>query len=420
LNDIVHRRLRHALVSLLASLVAGASSAEEQAGREGPRFGGPDAVEGRIEEDARDVRALISVGVLEPYFDFKQRVAEATGLHFAVDYTVLGMAAEDSVGKNDAASGMLRIYGSWDLFGNDTSHPGALVYKLEHRHRYGDIPASGLASNLGYVGLFEPPFSNQLWRLTNLYWRQRLFDGRVMALAGWVDSTDYVDAFALASPWLHFMNFAFSTGTTTIPVPNEGLGAAAGGLLTDNLYMIAGLTDLNADPHDPSDGFETFFEDHEYFSHLEFGWTTSQQRIVLDNVHLTLWHADERDDAGVNDGWGAVVSLSRYVGDYWMPFLRAGYAKDGGSLTEASVSIGVGYETVPGRDLLGVAANWGDPNADTFGSGLDDQYALEIFYRFALTPHLTITPDVQLLIDPAMNPEDDVLWVFGLRARLDL
>jgi porin len=35
-----------------------------------------------------------------------------------------------------------------------------------------------------------------------------------------------------------------------------------------------------------------------------------------------------------------------------------------------------------------------------------------------LAQNLAITPDVQLIIDPALNPDEDVLWIFGLRARL--
>jgi porin len=37
-----------------------------------------------------------------------------------------------------------------------------------------------------------------------------------------------------------------------------------------------------------------------------------------------------------------------------------------------------------------------------------------------LTQELAITPDIQLLIDPALNPDEDSIWVVGLRARLAL
>ena len=56
----------------------------------------------------------------------------------------------------------------------------------------------------------------------------------------------------------------------------------------------------------------------------------------------------------------------------------------------------------------------------TFCPGLDDQYSFEVFYRFQLTEQLAITPDIQYLVDPALNPDEDKLWVVGLRARLAL
>ena len=103
-----------------------------------------------------------------------------------------------------------------------------------------------------------------------------------------------------------------------------------------------------------------------------------------------------------------------------MPFVRGGWADDGGSLLEKSLSVGFGYQAVPQQDLLGVALNWGEPNADTFGSGLDDQITAEVFYRIQLSENFALTPDLQFISDPARNPDDDSLWVLGIRARLAL
>ena len=105
-----------------------------------------------------------------------------------------------------------------------------------------------------------------------------------------------------------------------------------------------------------------------------------------------------------------------------MPFVRAGFANDGGSLLENSVSAGIGYQPKRGEagpgDLLGVAVNWGQPNETVFGSGLDDQYTAELFYRIQLTKQIAITPDVQLLFNPALNPDEDMITVVGLRTRI--
>jgi porin len=103
-------------------------------------------------------------------------------------------------------------------------------------------------------------------------------------------------------------------------------------------------------------------------------------------------------------------------------FARGGFSQDGGSLLESSVSVGGAYAPdgigLPGvGDQLGFGVNWGQPNDDLFGSGLDDQYAAEVYYRLQVTKELAITPGVQLLIDPALNPERDTIWVFGLRTR---
>jgi porin len=103
-----------------------------------------------------------------------------------------------------------------------------------------------------------------------------------------------------------------------------------------------------------------------------------------------------------------------------MPFVRGGYAEDGGSLLQKSLSLGVLYQRNPGADLLGVGVNWGEPNESSFGSGLDDQYTVEAFYRIPLTQQIALTPGIQYIKNPALNPRDDSIFMFGLRARIAL
>ncbi len=85
---------------------------------------------------------------------------------------------------------------------------------------------------------------------------------------------------------------------------------------------------------------------------------------------------------------------------------------------ERSLSTGFAYQTVPGGNQLGVAYNWGKPNESTWGPGLDNQQTLEVFYRIQLWKEIAITPDVQYIRNPALNPSASSMWVWGLRARL--
>ncbi len=62
---------------------------------------------------------------------------------------------------------------------------------------------------------------------------------------------------------------------------------------------------------------------------------------------------------------------------------------------------------------MGLGFSWGEPTDTT----LNDQYVLEAFYRFYLTSLTHITPDIQVIFDPAKNPTEDVLTVGSVRLR---
>ncbi len=100
-----------------------------------------------------------------------------------------------------------------------------------------------------------------------------------------------------------------------------------------------------------------------------------------------------------------------------MPFVRGAFADDGGTLLQKSLSLGMGYQTAAFSGLLGIGLNWGEPNEDTFGPGLKDQYAIEAFYRVPVGERFAVTADTQLIKDPALNPNESTIWMFNVRAR---
>lgn len=376
------------------------------------QFGGASSVGGTLKSDAERKPT-----VLQSYFDLKTNVEKKAGLAFGFDYNALFQAATDSLGDDMAASGALRMFGRWGLVGKKTGNTGSIVYKVENRHRLGtDIAPQDLGFEVGYVGLTALPFSDIGWALTNLYWERHLLNNRLAFVAGITDTTDYVDIYGLADPWNCFSNLAFSTNPS-IPVPNQGLGVAIRGLLTENIYALGGIADANGDPTDPGDSFDSFFDVSEYFTHIEVGWIPSYKERFTDNIHLAYWHADEREAAGVPSGWGMTFSFSATLDTHWEPFVRAGYSDEGGALWERTLSIGCGYNLSRPSDQIGVGLSWGRP-AESFGPDLDDQVTAELYYRFHLWKILTLTTDLQLLIDPAQNPDEDLIAVFGLRGRV--
>jgi porin len=398
-------------------------------GQDSRNLKGPSDVQNRIELDKFSKEYLFEHGLLQPYYEWKEQILKKYNYTYSLDYYPIYQKASDSLPgtEDDAASGVARFSGFWQLH-KDNNSTGTLIYLVEQRHRYTDnLPQSFVSENLGYAGFSGIPFGSEGGlHLTNLYWNQEWENGFGVAV-GFIDITDFVDVYALTSPWTDFYNFVFSIGSATMDMPDDAaLGFGGGGWLTDSVYLLAGMNDLNSDPTDPFDGFDTFWNDHEYFKYAEVGLTTStREQYYLDNIHLTLWQADERDEIDIQDGWGAVLSFSQTLGAKWLMFVRGGFAEDGGSLLEKSVSIGGGYApagiATPGTGhQLGFGFNWGQPNDALFGSGVDDQYSIETYFRLQIAKELSITPDVQLLINPAFNPDEDTIWVFGLRARFTL
>ena len=374
-----------------------------------------DEVENQIVLD-RETNPLYESKLFGPIKEWRSGVAERTGFNWSLDYSAVFMGVSDSPGEDSAGSGMVRFFGFWDLVNRGGPNKGSLNWKVEHRHKYTDIPVSALGFESGYIGLFEPPFSDQGTRLTNLYWKQYFAEGKWAFVGGFLDATDFVDVYLLASPWTGFTNFMFSTGSSSMDLPNDAaLGAAAGGMVGEKVYIQAGIVDANSDPADPLDDI---LDESDFFKWVEIGFTPGQQKIYFDNLHVTFWHVDERAN-GTPDGWGINGSWQRWIDDKWLPFIRGGYTKNSGSLLERSITIGVGYQPVPMRGVIGFGFNWGRPNETSFGD-VDDQYTTELFWRYQLTTELAVTPTIQYIRDPALNPNESSLWAFGLRARIVL
>ena len=385
-------------------------------------FGGPNSVANQIESDNAERRLVTGVGLGRAWDEWKAGRQEQHGFGLGTDYTAVYLNASDTVpgGRDSTGAGIFRVFGTWSLVETESGDTGSFVWKFEHRHGYRDPAPSPLwaVTDVGYLGLFNPPFNDSGFRTQNFFWKQGFGGGRYSLVAGFLDVTDFLDLYGMISPWLHFTNFAFSTGSATIDLPNDsGLGVGFGAMLTDNLYLVASLQDANGNPEEFWESVETFFSDNEYFTSVELGWTTGQDLIYLDNYHVTFWHKDRREAAGKPSGWGVNFSFARFVDQTWMPFLRGGYSDDGDSLLSKSLSGGIGYRLRSEKDLLGFGLNWGEPNPNQ-GAGDDAQYAAEVFYRMLVGQRLNLTADLQYIQDPVINPREDSIWVFGLRARL--
>ncbi|MGI9365901.1 MAG: carbohydrate porin [Rhizobiaceae bacterium] len=336
------------------------------------------------------------------WFEWKDELAEQ-GVRFNFDYLALGQWSNANMGEGKAGSGILRFYGNWQATEN-----GSLTYKAEHRHSYGKVAPQFFGLDGGALAITGTAFNDGKGMLTNLFWTQRAPDRSWTVQAGQIDVTDFLDLYGAVSPYTAFQNLAFNTNPT-INAPNPGLAVAAGAELGSNFYVVGSLADANADPNQP--GFKVFSEG-DLFKSVELGYTSGLDRVYFDNIHVTLWHGDAQSGGGRPEDYGATMSAAWFWDNEWLTFFRAGASKGTAALYNRSVSTGIAWY---GRntDAAGIGLNWAQANGIS-GS----QFTAEAFYRFSISPGLQITPSVQFISNPLLDPTQDSIVLFGLRSRV--
>jgi len=383
-------------------------------------FGGPDGVTQSL-KDTEEPESIYQFDTLQrwgaPWFDWKALMKEEHGLSLGFTYHVLYQHASDVVsGDSDAWGQIFRFQGNWVALGRGTGSPGRLEWRAEYRSDFGSPPspselggatgAAALNSGFGY----SPEFDLDL---PVLNWTQVFNEQTAGFAVGRLAFDVYLDAFLFQTFSRGFLNRAFLVNPTLGTTGIGALGGVAKGFVTKNVWIGGQIHDANAASGEFD--FDTVSEG-EWLKAVEVGWAPSIERYKTDRVQLTWWHKDERDDAGVSDGQGWAVSASWKVAEQFIPFTRFGDSDGGaGVAAETAASLGLEYAIRPDQ-ALSVGFGWADPAA----SGLDDEYVIETSYKLQLSPNFSLMPDVQLLIDPANNPDEDTVWVVGLRGLLSV
>ncbi|MEM9590389.1 MAG: carbohydrate porin [Pseudomonadota bacterium] len=380
-------------------------------------LGGPQSVGAQLEEDAaRRETPSRRPGVdalFDPAESSLEHLRKISGLQAGLDYQAVYQSATNSLtDQSQSSSGSVRTFGKWQLLGRDTGNAGSLVFLLEQRHElWNALTPTQLGSEIGYLGITGTTFSDSGASLTTLYWEQAIADGNAGFVAGRIDPTDFIDILGYANQRTTFLNLS-SLVNPSIALPDPGFGFGAGAMVTKQIFVKGLVTDANGSLTD----VEFFPGGDEVFVYGELGWTPAREERFLTNVHVGAWHVDERIDAGVPESHGIVVSANVTIDDVFMPFVRAGWSDGEAPFYSTAVSGGFIYYFPRYRDLLGFAAAWNEPAT----AGLRDQTTLEAFYRYQFSDNIAITADAQLLLKPALSPDEDQIAVFGVRARLDM
>lgn len=362
---------------------------------------------------------------MQAWEDWKSRFRDQTGIAIGGSLGALWQNYSDPLlGEEDAGGYKLTINLSKAII--NAGRPDALTLDIALESRgpidtalpplQGGIAAGNMVPTAATWGEFD-------FGVTQFYLRQSLFDNRFQWAVGKLFAPNFVNAYPFFDDNRQFLNQNFST-SPTIASALRGFGATALVYPTDGgLYVQGGIYTANSE--DTGATLNNFIDIPEYFTTLEIGWsglartgTPIQARGPMDanNVHLTFWHKDAQPDATPifqPEMQGVAFNANFMAGDNLMWFVRGGLSDNW--VTERALSGGIGYRP-PGApsDLFGLGLGWTSPQNDA----LRDASVVEAFYRFMVTPNFAITPDIQIIDDPSLNPSVDTQVVVGLRARV--
>lgn len=403
--------------SVVSTIDAGVRSALDPQTRARQLSNVPDDIGYQLQESGKRIDAIFPRGPLTPFHDGWDRtiahLRESCCLDLGLNYTAVFQRADTTVsGPQDVADGDLDLFGRWHILGCENDCPGAVVFNSESRHKYTSVAPNAL--DTGTVGGTIVGFGVQDFSLIQLYWEQGSFDNGAIARIGRMDPALIYDGGRYVSSNYAFLSPAFSD-TQPMALPGPGLGLAGAVYPTASTYIVAGFHDANG--RRTTSGFDTFFEEGEFFSALELGWFPNEGETNEGMYHVTFWNTDARQNAGRPSDRGIAMTAEQQIGcdGKLVPFLRYAYAHRGLNGVRQNLSLGFGIEDVLGQndDVVGVATSWQEPA----NRALRDQYVVELFYRLYITPHTHLSPDIQIVIDPANAPTKDAVTILGLRLR---
>lgn len=381
-------------------------------------LGGPASPGATLEKDDESKKSMIGrlpVVYMAPWFDWKHGINKRHGLQFGANYQATFTSASASLtpdGHTSASGGVLNIPIVWTP-NQHKKNRSVFTLTFEGRHTYSAMSPQNLAFATGSGLPIATKFGELDFRVWLLHYGQFFLDGRLGVVVGKIAPDDYFTHYQLMHPFLNFLGFS-SVISPAGNWMNPGFGVGAG-YVTTQIYFKGAVMDVAGDA-----GGSDFLDWGDNFFHgrvqamAEVGWVPSWESRYSKRLAFTVWHTDAHD--GYEEDFGAALTSNWTVAERWVPFLLGGVSKGkaANSLAEATVTLGTGYN-FGSHDVLGVSANWNSP------AGMArDQYTLEAFYRFYLSERLALSPDVQWVINPSLNSDEDSILYLQLRARIDI
>lgn len=352
------------------------------------------------------------------YSMFKYWLNKNYGLDYGVDITFMPQRGAPS-GKYNAVQTYIYPYLTWTAFKNDYG-TGQLnmAYTVV---RYGNHDASDIASNMGVVSSIND-YDDKTNEFNELYFTYQLggsYDWLTLGVGqfpiyNW-DGSDYN-----SNQQVNFINYALSQNpSSTYSI--AGIGGFATVAPNDEFSLTIGAQDasnvdgISVRVNRLNDGHFTTFAQAEWTPTNRLG--DAQLSVLLYN------QPGVKLQPQTTNGWS--LNFSQNLGEKFNIFARVNGVSGHMDTIEQSWSGGMVWLNPLERnslDQIGVAYALNKINETAVGMPLahDVEHVMEAYWAVGFSKWMTITPDIQFYIHPALNQKSDYGSALSLRMTLFL
>jgi len=335
------------------------------------------------------------------------------GIYYELDLAFIYQSANKVLtGERHFGTFAWRLLGDWEMIDSERFGQSYLEWNFLGAAGFNYDPAQQtLSENIGSVSYPNGIVYPDAGAINELFLSQVSPSGRFELFAGRIDMYYHFDLNRVSNDsYTGFLSYALGSNLS-IPFPEYGgLGAVAYAQVTEGLSVMLGVGDSSSEW--PVAFWETV-GDGSWWQLLEVEWQVDVPGLGVGIYRLTPWH----NHLFGEDGWGIGLNVDQELGVPWIiAFLRAGRGDPDVAFVETFVSGGVGIKVPLGRSgdeiEIGIGAAWSDPSPEY---GFRAETLLEFFCRISLSPSIAVTPDLQVVFNPAANPRDDVVVIPGVR-----
>jgi len=380
----------------------------------------------------------VQPGALVPIVPLEREVQGAKywlaghGLRYSLQqtFTYAGMS-DVATGDGDLGNYNLYFPLKWTVFeARGAGTAGWLSAEIQYQTAIGSSGSQTAQSNLGTItnptGIW---FARSGFQVPELAWQQSFEAGHIVALAGVIDQSNYIDTNAYANSGRgQFLNSAL-INSMVLPLPAYNYGLNLQWQPHKDWYAILGYSVGNAAAGESPD---TNFSWESWTLEWEIGYAPSDVFGLGPGVYRIQPFLARN---GTVQG-GLCFNFQQQLGKSspfgWFGRFGAGASHASGAFNVeggAKAQVGTGFVMqaplryagwVPqlSNDLLGAGFVWSQPSATSSTVYHNNEYVLETFYTMQLSPMSQLQPDLQIVWNPAFNPDAGPAVVFQFQFLL--